>query len=335
MAKDSFIIYTKFGEQVSLLSDAQAGVLLRALIAYQSGETLPKMDGMTNIVFSIIRQQIDFDNQKYEEMCKAKSEAGKLGAEYGRLGGRPTKRVKTAKTAQGVLKTTQGLSKTAKTPDNESDNDTDNNITPIIPYEGNGEDFRGKFFETYPAFKGEKRFDDSGIDYSVLLAEFEKSRVLRGMYSFAKICGMYESIARGDFRDKDNIVGNAVYGKSPSAVADADAKAKREKWYAERRQKALGDAEKIYKRFMQDEEFAKIERRLRVIEIEWAKAEVKGDKNTLAKLEREKARLLLQKRGIIERNGLTEEDLLPKWHCSKCEDTGFVDGMPCDCYEED
>ena len=328
MAKDSFIIYTKFGEQVSLLSDAQAGVLLRALIAYQSGETLPKMDGMTNIVFSIIRQQIDFDNQKYEEMCKAKSDAGKLGAEYGKLGGRPTKRVKTAKTAQGVLKTPQGLSKTAKTPDNESDNDTDNNNPLFIPPK-TGEkknNFADEFFSKYPRYAKDRAKMRADVDYKRLIEEFEKSTYLRSLYTVKQINEIYPCILTGDYRDKEN---------KPSAVADADAKAKREKWYAERRQKALGDAEKIYKRFMQDEEFAKIERRLRVIEMEQGKAEANEDENTLAKLEREKARLLLQKRGIIERNGLTEEDLLPKWHCTKCEDTGFVDGMPCDCYEED
>ena len=325
MAKDSFVIYTKFGEQVSLLSDTQAGILFRALIAYQGEKELPKMDSMTNIVFSVIRQQIDFDNQKYEEICKAKSEAGKLGAEYGRLGGRPTKRGKTAKTAEGVSKTPQGLSKTAKTPESDTDNDTDNNITPIIPLEGKGEDLKAKFFETYPSFKGEKRCDDSGIDYSVLLAEFEKSRLLRGMYSFAKVCGMYEAIARGDFRDKET--------NSSSTVADVDAKAERERWYSARRQKALNEAEKVVQRFMQDETFAKISKRLNAIVVEQGRAEAQDDMQKLAKLEQERSRLQLQKRGIIERNGMTEEDLEPKWSCRKCQDTGFVDGVVCDCYE--
>ena len=133
--KDSFILYTKYEEQISLLSDAQAGILFRALLCYQSEKSLPEMDSMTNLVFTMIRQQIDFDNQKYDDICRARSEAGKLGAEYGKLGGRPSKRAKTpkgdketAKTAKGVLETPYGFSKTAKTPESESDtdNDTDN-----------------------------------------------------------------------------------------------------------------------------------------------------------------------------------------------------------------
>lgn len=328
MAKDSFVIYTKYEEQISLLTDAQAGVLLRAMIKYQSGQALPKMEGMTQMAFAFIKQQIDFDNQKYDAMCEAKREAGKRGAEYGKLGGRPTKRVQTAKTANGVSKTAKGLSKTAKTADNEYEYDNDNDITPLFisPQSGDEKTPADEFFLKYPRYAKDRDKMRVDADYKRLLEEFAKSTYLRSLYTVKQINEIYPCILTGDYRDKE---------KAPSAVADADARAKRERWYAERRQKALGDAEKIYKRFMQDEEFAKIERRLRVIVLEWAKADANGYKNTLAKLEREKAGLKLQKRGIIERNGLTEEEIEPKWNCAKCEDTGFVDGIPCDCYEED
>lgn len=329
MTKDSFVIYTKFGEQVSLLSDAQAGILFRALIAYQSENELPKMDGMTNIVFSVIRQQIDFDNNKYQEVCNTNKTNGQLG-------GRPRKTLtdkgnkpKKPSGFESEENKPSGFSKNRTKPkkpesDTDNDTDTDNNITPIIPYEGKGDGLREKFFKTYPSFKGEKRCDDSGVDYGVLLAEFEKSRVLQGMYSFAKVCGMYEAIARGDFRDKEQ----------PTKAADGfEARTKRERWYALRREKAISQAEKVRERFMQDETFAKIYKRLSAIEVEQAKAEVQGDKQKLAKLEQEKNRLRQQKRGIIERNGLTEEDLEPKWSCRKCQDTGFVNGVGCDCYE--
>jgi DNA replication protein DnaC len=138
---------------------------------------------------------------------------------------------------------------------------------------------------------------------------------------------MYDAIARGDFRDKESNPSTA------SSIADADARAERERWYSTRRNKALTDAEKIHATFMKDEMFAKIVKRLREIDIEQAKAEVKGDRVKAAKLEQEKSRLKLQKQGIIDRNGMTEEDLEPKWNCAKCKDTGFVDGIPCDCYE--
>jgi hypothetical protein len=162
------------------------------------------------------------------------------------------------------------------------------------------------------------------VDYKRLLEEFEKSTYLRSLYTVKQINEIYPCILTGDYRDKES---------KPSAVADADAKADRERWYAERRQKALGDAERIRKTFLKDETFAKIDKRLRVIACEQGKAEARGDKAKASKLEQEKARLTLQKRGIIERQGMTEEDLEPKWNCKKCQDTGFVNGIPCDCYE--
>ena len=77
--KDSFIIYTKYEEQISLLSDAQAGVLFRALFCYQTEKTLPQMDGITNIVFTTIRQDIAAENQRYNEICEINKATGKRG----------------------------------------------------------------------------------------------------------------------------------------------------------------------------------------------------------------------------------------------------------------
>ena len=156
------------------------------------------------------------------------------------------------------------------------------------------------------------------------MEEFEKSSYLRSLYTAKQIIELYPCIVTGDFRDKE---------QTPTFSDGFDARVKRERWYALRREKAISQAEKVRERFMQDETFAKIHKRLSVIEIEQAKAECQGDKQKLAKLEQEKNRLRLQKRGIIERNGLTEEDLEPKWSCRKCQDTGFVNGVGCDCYE--
>ena len=84
--KDSFILYTKYAEQIALLSDAQAGVLFRSLMCYQTGRSLPKMDDLTNIIFTVIRQDIDAENSKYEGICEARKRAGAKG-------GRPSKSI--------------------------------------------------------------------------------------------------------------------------------------------------------------------------------------------------------------------------------------------------
>ena len=194
----------------------------------------------------------------------------------------------------------------------------------ISPQSGDEKTPADEFYAKYPRYAKDRDKMRADVDYKRLVEEFDKSTYLRSLYTVKQINEIYPCILTGDYRDQE---------KKPSSVVDADARADRERWYAERRQKALGDAEKIYKTFLKDETFAKIDKRLRVIACEQGKAEARDDKTTLAKLEREKARLSLQKRGIIERNGMTEEDLEPKWNCKKCQDTGFVDGIPCDCYE--
>lgn len=186
-----------------------------------------------------------------------------------------------------------------------------------------GTDGKEKFFSVYCQFKKFAKGDYPHIDFTKLLEEFEKSASLRKTFSWQVILDSYPSIIRGDFRDK----------------VDAQAErrefmAERERYYESLRSKAEKEAERIYKRFMENERFAAIDKRLKVIPIEQAKAEVKGDKMKVAKLEQEGSRLRLERSGIIEMNGLTEEDLLPKRKCRKCNDTGFrEDGVICNCYK--
>lgn len=338
--KESFVIYTKYEEQINMLSDEQAGVLLRALIKYQKGAELPEMDGIIALAFSFIKQQIDFDNQKYEDICKARSEAGKQGAEFGKLGGRPTKRAKTAKgdsetakTAKGVSKTPYGFSKTAKTA--ESDNDKESDISPLFipPHGEETKTAEAVFFEKYPKYAKDRAKARKDFDYKRLLEEFEKSTYLRSLYTFKQVTELYPLIVTGEFRDKEKSV------PKDERTEAINAKAKRDRWYETRRVNAELQAEYIHDRFMKDEEFRRIERRLSAMESELARAEIGAEngeakaQKELVKLTQEQGRLRQQRLGIIERNGLTEEDLLPKWHCRKCSDTGYLsDGRACDCY---
>ena len=84
--KPTFVLHTKYAEQVALLDDAQAGILFRAILKYaNTGETVEIADPAVYMLFSFIRQQIDSDYEKYEQACKKRSEAasraGKISAE--------------------------------------------------------------------------------------------------------------------------------------------------------------------------------------------------------------------------------------------------------------
>lgn len=77
--RDSFILYVKYIDQIELLSTEQRGILLTAIYYYVIGKSLPEMDGVTNMAFSFIRSQLDKDREKYDEVCRKRSEAGKAG----------------------------------------------------------------------------------------------------------------------------------------------------------------------------------------------------------------------------------------------------------------
>ena len=317
MAKESFIFYKSFLDALEELPDDLRLKLYDAIAKYAlKGEEI-ELSGVEKAVFTLVKPQINANNQRYENGCK--------GAEFGALGGRPKKpQENPKKTAKKTPRKPQ--ENPTQTP-NENENVNEKDIPPLFISPQSGDEktnYADEFFEKYTRYAKDRSKMRVDADYKRLLEEFEKSTYLRNLYTVKQINDIYACILTGDYRDKES---------KTSALDGFEEKAKRERWYAARRTKAETDAEKVFKRFMQDETFAKIYNRLREIDKLQGTAEARGDVKEAAALERERNRLQLQKHGIIERNGLSEEDLLPKWHCKKCEDTGFVNGIPCDCYE--
>ena len=120
--------------------------------------------------------------------------------------------------------------------------------------------------------------------------------------------------------------------KSEAAIA-ADKRTDREQFYAARRQKALATAEAAKEKAERDEEYREADSICRREEIELAKAEVYSPE----KAEAIKARLATAQKArslALERLGLSDADLTPKYQCPKCSDTGFLpSGKACDCYK--
>ena len=77
--KNSFVLYTEYSKHLELLSMEQRGVLFTAIMAFETGEEMPDMDGMTKMAFSFISEQLSRDKEKYESICKKRSEAGRNG----------------------------------------------------------------------------------------------------------------------------------------------------------------------------------------------------------------------------------------------------------------
>ena len=192
-------------------------------------------------------------------------------------------------------------------------------ISPLTRGEG---DAKTAFFEKYPALKG-KRVKDDGIDYTVLLAEFEQSTMLRGMYSFSKVAGMYESIKAGVYRDKVD-----------ERIASANAKSAREKWYADKRDRAERSALDYQELARKDARFAEIERRLAKMNLALAKAEIGGKTDEFEGLKAEQTELLNARLKVLDELGIYEWRLVPQYECKKCNDSGYLpSGKACDCYK--
>lgn len=77
--KNSFVLYNEYSEQLSLLNMEQRGILFTAIFNYQNNQPLPEMDGMIKMAFSFIKNQLDRDKEKYDETCRKRAEAGRLG----------------------------------------------------------------------------------------------------------------------------------------------------------------------------------------------------------------------------------------------------------------
>lgn len=81
MAKDSFILYTEQKEVIDKLTNEQAGKLIKAIYEYAETGKMPKLDTLLEIVIIPFKQNIDRNTNKWEEIKKKRSEAGKIGAE--------------------------------------------------------------------------------------------------------------------------------------------------------------------------------------------------------------------------------------------------------------
>ena len=78
MAKDSFILYLDQQEVFEMLSDEQAGKLIKNIFQYERSGKMPQMDKFLNLAFVPIMQILDKNRNKYEERCRKNKENIKI-----------------------------------------------------------------------------------------------------------------------------------------------------------------------------------------------------------------------------------------------------------------
>lgn len=130
---------------------------------------------------------------------------------------------------------------------------------------------------------------------------------------------------------KKDIPEQSVTKVSPDIRA-IDEKTERERFYAALREKARTQAEKNERKADENPNFKEISKKLSLMELSVAKAELSAP-DTLPALLKEKTALLKQKKQLLADMGMSLDELTPQYRCKKCSDTGFLkNGALCDCY---
>lgn len=173
-----------------------------------------------------------------------------------------------------------------------------------------------------------------GIDFEQLTKKFRDSKkLLQTRKSWTWVTAHYQEILAGKYDDYPAAEKPAGAAELPEAVKAANARADRESWYARRRAAAEAKAEAALERARKIPEYREIEKKLRVLEIELAKAELNAP-DLVEKTIRTKEILTKDMDAVLSVEGIDRSSFLPDYSCKKCQDTGFLpDGRQCDCYE--
>lgn len=197
---------------------------------------------------------------------------------------------------------------------------------PPNPQEGGGEtqsEWRDKFFDKFNQF-AKKNYHDEGVDYKTLYLEFCQSVHLQNMYSFPQVVRIYPKIKNGYYRDKKS--------EQEQRIDAINAKADRERYYANLQARAQARVDRITEIAMGDSRFKELSKELSKLEIELARAEV-YNLGTLDDLKQKQEQLLSERASVLRKLGIKESDFTPTFKCEKCSDTGYLpSGVACDCY---
>ena len=95
-----------------------------------------------------------------------------------------------------------------------------------------------------------------------------------------------------------------------------------------RRLKALALCDHLLEQLRQHDDYRNCERALREAQVRYVLQQDQSAKADVVKYS------ALQKK-LLKKYNLTEADLLPKFHCQKCQDSGYFEGKYCTCLQEE
>lgn len=118
--KNSFVLYTDYRRQFDLLTDAELGQLIRAVMDYVETGQPPDLPAGPQMAFAFISAQIDRDMKKYQEVVEKRRAAGSAGGKQ---------KASNAKQEVAILANASTCYQAVTNlPDNDNDNDNVNDI---------------------------------------------------------------------------------------------------------------------------------------------------------------------------------------------------------------
>lgn len=123
-------IFCDISETVDVLSDAEAGRLLKAMLHYGMDGTVDQLPGQEKLVFHMLKAQIDRDRDSYDQKSQRNRENGAKG-------GRPRKPTGTHKNPVGFAKTQNNPQEPTKRQDKDKDKEY---IPPYNPPAGDDDE---------------------------------------------------------------------------------------------------------------------------------------------------------------------------------------------------
>lgn len=107
-------------KNIGLLSDAEAGKVLKMMAQYASSGNVPDdVPAVSAILFQAIQEDMIYFDERYSARCEINRKVGKMG-------GRPRKVI--SKETDGLLKETDGLFEKPKDKDKDKDKNKDKNL---------------------------------------------------------------------------------------------------------------------------------------------------------------------------------------------------------------
>ena len=121
--KKSFVFYDSWGEVFDEMDDENAGKMIKMILEYHRKKEVKNAPLMLRLAFALIKNQMDADAEKYDEICEKRKTAGAKGGN--------AQEEKKAKVANANF-AKQKKQKLASVADNDNDNDNDNDINTLL-----------------------------------------------------------------------------------------------------------------------------------------------------------------------------------------------------------